>query len=85
MGRVCCLATARGVPLWNYEAPSFDDIAYSKNRAYLASRNTLHIINIGSGKGKAVELPGDYTCGLTVSGNAAYLVVDGKYLVKGKI
>ncbi|MCP4229965.1 MAG: PQQ-binding-like beta-propeller repeat protein [bacterium] len=83
VGRVICLATAIGMKLWQYDAPSFNDIAFSKNKIYLASGDTIHVINANSGRGKAVELPGEYSEGLTVDGKTAYFVMDDKYLVCG--
>jgi hypothetical protein len=69
--------------LWEYDAPSFGDIAYSKNKVYLASGNAIHVINANSGRGKAVEIPGQYGGGLTVSGGTVYFVTDDEYLVCG--
>ncbi len=85
VGRVYCLATAKGRKLWQYDAPSFDDIAYSKNKIYLASGSTIHIINANSGRGTAVELPGEYSGGLAVRGKTAYFFLDDKYLVCGEM
>jgi len=85
VGRVYCLATAIGMKLWQYDAPSFGDIAYSKNRVYLASGDTIHVINANSGRGKPVELPGEYSEGLTVKEGNIYFVMDDKYLVCGEM
>lgn len=85
VGRVYCLATAGGTLLWRYDAPSFDGIAFGKNKAYVACGDAIHRINTVSGKATIIGLPGEYTCGLTVDGDRGYMVIDGKTLVKGRL
>lgn len=84
-GRVICLATARGSKLWQYDGPSFGDIVYDNNRVYLVSGDSIHVINANTGRGKPVELPGEYSEGFIINDSVAYFIMDGKYLICGGI
>jgi outer membrane protein assembly factor BamB len=83
VGRAVGLSARNGRVKWTYDAPSFGDVAFADGNVYLASGNDVHVVNIKSGRGTAVPIPGEYTAGLTAAADAVYFVVDGRYLVCG--
>ena len=82
-GRIVCLSARNGKVKWTYDAPSFGGVAFRGGNVYLASGSDVHVVNVKSGRGAAVPIPGEYTAGLATTEEAVYFVVDGRYLVRG--
>jgi outer membrane protein assembly factor BamB len=83
-GRAVCLSTRNGKVKWTYDAPSFGAVAFGDGHVYLASGKDIHVLDIRSGRGAAVPIPGEYSTGLTATENAVYFVVEGGHLVCGE-